>query len=71
MQGRWDQARELHHKLYPLFRDLFVETNPIPVKAALAMVGKIAEEYRLPLSPISDANREVLRASMRKAGVAV
>lgn len=67
----WPAARQLHYRLYPLFRDLFVETNPIPVKAALAMLGKIAEEYRLPLCPISDAARETLKAAMRRAGLAV
>ncbi len=71
LAGQWDTAREWHYRLYPLFRDFFIETNPVPVKAALAMLGKIAEEYRLPLCAISDANREVLRASLRKAGLAV
>lgn len=69
LDGRWSEARELHQKLYPLFRDLFVETNPIPVKAGLAMLGKIAEEYRLPLCRIGDEGRETLRASMEAAGI--
>jgi len=71
LDGQWDEARRLHHRLYPLFRDLFIETNPIPVKAALAIAGKIAEEYRLPLCPMKDENREVLKASMRAAGMDV
>lgn len=71
LRGEWDKAREWHHKLYPLFRDIFVETNPIPIKAAMAMTGKIAEEYRLPLCEIGEANREILRAAMKKAGVNV
>lgn len=71
LQGDWAGARALHYRLYPLFRDLFVETNPIPVKAALAMLGKIAEEYRLPLCAMSDANRQVLKESMRKLGLSV
>ncbi|MEJ2746063.1 MAG: dihydrodipicolinate synthase family protein, partial [bacterium] len=49
--------RTLHYELYQMSRILFVETNPIPVKAALAMMGKIAEEYRLPLYRMSDENR--------------
>jgi len=69
LDGRWSEAREFHRKLYPLFRDLFVETNPIPVKAGLAMLGKIAEEYRLPLCSIGDESRETLRASMEAAGM--
>jgi 4-hydroxy-tetrahydrodipicolinate synthase len=69
LAGRFDRARELHRRLYPLFRDLFVDTNPIPVKAAMAMMGLIAEEYRLPLCAISDTHRRVLAASLAKAGV--
>ena len=71
LAGDWNRARELHYRLYALFCDLFVETNPIPVKAALAMVGRITEEYRLPLCPMSESHRETLRASMRAAGVDV
>ncbi len=71
LAGDWDRARALHYRLYRLFCDLFVETNPIPIKAALAMVGKIAEEYRLPLSSMTDSSREVLKSSMRAAGVEV
>jgi len=71
LEGRWDEARDLHYRLYPLFRDLFIETNPIPIKAALAMVGRIAEEYRLPLCPMSDEHREQLKRSMRAAGITV
>ena len=71
LDGDWERAGTLHARLYPLFRDLFVETNPIPVKAALAMLGKIAEEYRLPLSPMADENRNVLKASLRRAGVEI
>ncbi len=69
LDGKWDRALADHRRLYPLFRDIFVETNPIPIKAALAMVGKIEEEYRLPLCPMSEANRAVLRAAMVSAGV--
>ena len=69
LAGELAQARALHRRLYPLFRDLFIETNPGPVKAALANLGKIAEEYRLPLCPLTDVHRETLAASMRAAGV--
>jgi 4-hydroxy-tetrahydrodipicolinate synthase len=67
----WDSASELHAKLYPLFRDLFIETNPIPVKAALAMMGMIQEEYRLPMCPLQEENRSQLIESLRKAGVEI
>jgi 4-hydroxy-tetrahydrodipicolinate synthase len=67
--GKTGAALRLHQKYYPLFKDLFIETNPVPVKAALAMMGQIEEEYRLPLVPMSAKNREVLRATMKAVGV--
>jgi 4-hydroxy-tetrahydrodipicolinate synthase len=59
--GDWIKARALHNRLFPLLEGLFVETNPIPVKAALAMMGKIADELRPPLYPLQGGNREKLR----------
>jgi 4-hydroxy-tetrahydrodipicolinate synthase len=67
--GNAGAALKLHQQYYPLFKDLFIETNPVPVKAALAMLGKIEEEYRLPLVPMSAKNREVLRATMKAVGI--
>ena len=67
--GKTAVAQKLHAKFYPLFKDLFIETNPIPVKAALAMLGQIEEEYRLPLVPLGAKNRETLRATMKVCGV--
>ena len=67
--GKAGAALKLHQKYYPLFKDLFIETNPVPVKAALAMLGQIEEEYRLPLVPMSAKNRETLRATMKAVGV--
>jgi 4-hydroxy-tetrahydrodipicolinate synthase len=68
-KGNPRAALKLHEKYYPLFKDLFIETNPVPVKAALAMKGLIEEEYRLPLVPMNPKNRETLRASMKACGV--
>ncbi|HRT58899.1 MAG TPA: 4-hydroxy-tetrahydrodipicolinate synthase [Candidatus Paceibacterota bacterium] len=62
-------AMNLHRKYYPLFKDLFIETNPVPVKAALAMMGLIQEEYRLPLVPMNPKNRQVLQATLQACGV--
>src|ERR1700677_167183 len=62
-------ALKIHEQLYPLFKDLFIESNPGPVTAALAMMGLIAEEYRLPLVPLSAKNREILHAHLVKCGV--
>jgi 4-hydroxy-tetrahydrodipicolinate synthase len=67
--GKTRAALKLHQRYYPLFKDLFIETNPVPVKAALAMLGQIEEEYRLPLVPMSPKNREVLRATMKGVGL--
>jgi 4-hydroxy-tetrahydrodipicolinate synthase len=57
LKGRWDEARDWNRTLYPLMKVNFVESSPIPVKAALAMMGKIQEVYRSPLVKISDGAR--------------
>ena len=59
--GKFDEARKLHYKLEPLNASMFIETNPIPVKTALAMMGKIQEEFRLPLCEMAPANKEKLK----------
>ena len=68
-RGQIRKASQLHAKFYPLFKDLFIETNPVPVKAALAMMGVIKEEYRLPLVPMSGINRAKLRATLEGCGI--
>ena len=67
-RGDWDTARRLHYRLLPVMRALFLETNPIPVKAAVAMMGLCRDELRLPLVPMTEAPREILRAVLREAG---
>jgi 4-hydroxy-tetrahydrodipicolinate synthase len=62
-------ALEAHRRLYPLFRALFLETNPIPVKAALEILGRIAGEVRLPLVPLGETNRRKLREAMEQAAI--
>jgi 4-hydroxy-tetrahydrodipicolinate synthase len=62
LKGSWDEARGWNRKLYPLMKINFIESSPIPVKAALAMMGKIPEVYRLPLVKISDGARAKLSA---------
>jgi 4-hydroxy-tetrahydrodipicolinate synthase len=70
LAGDWKQARELHLKLFPLSRAMFLETNPIPVKEALAMMGKLAEaEFRLPMCRVSHTNRADLTAVLASAGL--
>jgi 4-hydroxy-tetrahydrodipicolinate synthase len=67
--GKLETAQLIHQRFFPLFKDLFLETNPIPIKAALAMLGEIEEEYRLPLVPMSLKNREHLKATLQQCGV--
>jgi 4-hydroxy-tetrahydrodipicolinate synthase len=69
LKGDYERARTLHFKLTPLFTALFLETNPIPVKAALAMMGKMSEEVRLPLTPLADEYRPKLREALKQAGI--
>jgi 4-hydroxy-tetrahydrodipicolinate synthase len=59
------EAREAHGKFYPLFRDLFIEANPIPIKTALSMAGRISGEFRLPLCEMAPANAVKLLATLR------
>jgi 4-hydroxy-tetrahydrodipicolinate synthase len=69
LNGDWKRARELHLKLFPLCQAMFIETNPIPVKTSLAMMGKIKEEFRLPLCPMTEANRKKLETALRNYGL--
>jgi 4-hydroxy-tetrahydrodipicolinate synthase len=69
LEGDWKRARELHYKLFPLARAAFLETNPIPIKEAMAMAGMIEPEFRLPMCRMSEANRERLRAVLRPYGL--
>ncbi len=65
----WEKAEELHQKYAGIFRDLFIESNPAPVKAAMAAKGWLAEELRLPLVPITEGSRKKLFATLKKAGL--
>jgi 4-hydroxy-tetrahydrodipicolinate synthase len=66
--GKLDEAREIHQRLLPWMRAAFIESNPIPVKAALAMMGKFANVLRLPLVPMSDVHEAAVRGALRQAG---
>lgn len=68
LKGEFDKAVHLHYELFELMQLNFIETNPVPVKAALAMMGMIDENYRLPLIPMMPKNREILKKALRKAG---
>jgi 4-hydroxy-tetrahydrodipicolinate synthase len=67
--GKVDEARAIHFEIFELCQAMFVETNPIPVKAALALMGKIKLEYRLPLCEPSAASMEKLREVLTKYGL--
>jgi 4-hydroxy-tetrahydrodipicolinate synthase len=69
LKGDFERAGRIHAKLFPLFKDLFVETNPVPIKAAMAMMGLIEETYRLPLVPLADANRAQLKRTLQALGL--
>jgi 4-hydroxy-tetrahydrodipicolinate synthase len=69
LDNDWKRARELHYKLFPLARAAFLETNPIPIKEAMAMAGMLEPELRLPMCRMGDANRQKLRAILDSYGL--
>lgn len=71
MEGDLEKARDLQVRLNPLHRALFLESNPIPVKAALHLMGRFQDEMRLPLTPATASTREALRASLSALGIEV
>ncbi|MBM3891334.1 MAG: 4-hydroxy-tetrahydrodipicolinate synthase [Verrucomicrobia bacterium] len=69
LDGKTNVATAVHEKYFPLFKDLFIETNPVPVKTAMAMLGMVEEEFRLPLCRMSEKNKAVLKATLQKVGL--
>jgi 4-hydroxy-tetrahydrodipicolinate synthase len=69
LRGEWETARELHYRLLPLMEANFLESNPGPVKAALALMSLIEERYRLPLVPVQEQTRARLRAVLEELGL--
>jgi 4-hydroxy-tetrahydrodipicolinate synthase len=69
LKGDWESGRELQFKLVPLIRAVFVETNPIPVKTALHLMGKCSPELRLPMTPMSEGGLKVLKKAMADFGL--
>jgi 4-hydroxy-tetrahydrodipicolinate synthase len=69
LEGDWKRARDLHYRLFPLARAAFLETNPIPIKEAMALAGMLEPEFRLPMCRMSDANREKLRTILTPYGL--
>jgi 4-hydroxy-tetrahydrodipicolinate synthase len=69
LDGDWEMARRIHRKFLPLMQANFIESSPLPVKAVLAMMGKIGEHYRLPLVPMKKDTRAKLEAIAAEAGL--
>lgn len=69
LEGDWNKAREMHYRLLELMELNFVESNPIPVKTSLAMMGRIEEVFRLPLVAMNDANRDRLKIALQSLGL--
>lgn len=67
--GVAEEALMLHERLYPLSRAMFIETNPVPVKTALSLMGRIEPEFRLPITPMTPDNRDRLAAALREFGI--
>jgi 4-hydroxy-tetrahydrodipicolinate synthase len=68
-KGNFDEAKRLHYKMQTLIKTLFIDTNPVPVKKALYLMGKIEDEIRLPLVKLSDEKTEVLKKVMQDYGI--
>lgn len=68
LDGKWDEARQLHYRLLPLMEINFIESSPGPVKAAMAMMGLLEENFRLPLVPITEKSRARIREVLAVLG---
>ena len=69
LKGNWEKGREMQLRLIPLIRSLFIETNPIPVKTALSLMGKCSADLRLPLTPMAEGNLKRLNQAMTDFGL--
>ena len=69
LAGKWDEARAMQFQLIPLIHSLFIETNPIPVKTALALMGKCGGDLRLPMTPMAEGNLHRLKAALGDFGL--
>lgn len=69
LRGEWDAARAVHYRLLPLMEANFIESNPGPVKAALAALGLLGEHFRLPLVPVQESTRDKMRSLVAELGL--
>jgi len=69
LEGKWDEARELHYRILPLMEVNFIESSPGPVKAAMAIMGLLEENFRLPMVPITEKSRDRVREVIAELGI--
>ena len=69
LEGNWTEARALHYRILPLMEINFIESSPGPVKAAMAMMGLLEENFRLPLVPIQEKSRARIREVITELGL--
>ena len=69
LKGEFDKAREIHYKLFPLMKAMFIETNPIPIKTAMNMLGMPSGELRLPLCEMKEENKKKLANVLKDLGL--
>ena len=67
--GQMEEAQRIHYRMLPLIKALFVETNPIPIKTAMGLMGLCSDELRLPLCSMSDENLASLRSALKEYGL--
>lgn len=71
LEGKMEEAKKIHHQIFSLCKAMFIETNPIPVKTAMSMLGMIERELRLPLFPMGEENEKRLKAILLSSGLEV
>jgi len=69
LSGDIAKAKDIHYSLLPIFKIIFIDTNPVPIKYALSLTGAIEESYRLPLCPMEEGAKAKLRDTLKRAGV--
>jgi 4-hydroxy-tetrahydrodipicolinate synthase len=69
LKGDLKKATQMHYKLFPIVKVMFIETNPIPVKTAMEMMGLCSGALRLPMCSMSDENKEILRKTLQSSGL--
>jgi len=69
LENKYEEARELHYRLLPFFKAIFIETNPIPIKYVMHLLGRCTETYRLPLCPMDEGKKEQVKKVVKDLGI--